>query len=185
MSGPDRDRGFTLVELIVYMALLGIVLTIATTLLLNATRTQSTVQGASVATSTGQLVLTSVKTAVRNSTGLQISDNGKLLIARVPDGDSWVCQAWYYDASKGGSVYTTTKASRSAINTASAGSDWTLLARKAGHGLSSIFAPITTDAPTGAAVTVNLNMDTSGQEAIALTTTTVPRLFSPEHGTCF
>ena len=83
MNARSGTRGFTLIELIVYVAILGIVLVIVGALLTNALRTQSTVQSASEATSSGQLVLTSIDTAIRNGSGLEVSDMGKLLIVRT------------------------------------------------------------------------------------------------------
>ncbi|MGO4104375.1 PilW family protein [Leifsonia sp. YAF41] len=185
MSERENARGFTLIELIVYVALLGVVLVIVSALLLNSLRTQSTVLSASEATNNGQLVLTSVDTAVRNGSGVEVSDTGKLLIARTVSGGTWVCRAWYYSSTDGGTVYTTTKTSRAAINTATATSTWTLLASRAGSGLPAIFGPVTATAPSGEAVTVSLNLDIKGQAPVTLTTTTAPRLFSTDRGTCF
>ena len=185
MNERKSTPGFTLIELIVSVAIVGIVLVIVSSMLLNALRTQSTVQSASEATSSGQSVLTSIDTAVRNGSGLEVSDMGKLLIVRTASGSSWVCQAWYYHSANGGSVFTTTKSSRSAINTAVLTSGWTLLARGAGLGLPAIFGPVTAVAPTGEGITINLNMDIKGQTPVSLSTTTAPRLFSSDRGTCF
>ena len=82
-------------------------------------------------------------------------------------------------------MYSTTKPSRAAINTAAATSGWTLLANRAGLGLPAIFGPLTVAAPTGKALTISLNLDIKGQTPVALTTTTAPRVFSADRGTCF
>ena len=179
------SNGFTLIELMIYMALVGMVFVVVGGLLVNALQTQKTVRSASHAINTGQLVLDSIEASVRNGSGMEVADAGTLLVVRIPSGTSWACRAWFFDPTDDGSVYMTTQPDRSAITTASASSNWTLLAEDAGASLTEIFAPLTIGSPTGNPVTVNLNMRIDGQPPVALSTTTAPRLFSSDPGTCF
>ena len=185
MNDREGARGFTLIELIIYSVLLGLVLAIVGGLLANAFRSQSTVRNSAEALNNGQLVLSSIETAFRNGSGAEVSDSGKLLVVRTAAGSGWACRAWYYNPGNGGTVYTTSKSSRAAIDTATSASGWTLLASNAGAGLAAIFSPVTATSPTGDAVTVKLNLDIDGQANVALTTSAAPRLSSGDRGTCF
>ena len=185
MNNREGARGFTLIELIIYSVLLGLVLAIVGGLLANAFRALSTVRSSAVAHTNGQLVLSTIETAFRNGSGAEVSDSGKLLVVRIPAGADWECQAWYYNPASGGSVYTTTTPTRAAIDTATSASEWTLLASNAGAGLAAIFTPVTVTSPTGAAVTVRLNLSIDGQADVALTTSAAPRLFRDDRGDCF
>jgi prepilin-type N-terminal cleavage/methylation domain-containing protein len=131
------DEGFTLVELLVTVAFLGVVVTIASTLLLAGSRTQSQVNSMSSATNRGEIVARSVETGVRNSSVYQIelpdANGSQLLRARVATGVeadtvTWQCQGWYYDAPSE-NVWTTTSANAIPLVTSAAGvSSWTLIA---------------------------------------------------------
>lgn len=132
-----RAEGFTLVELLVTIPFLLLVAVVAGTIIVSALRLQSQVSGTSGATSQGELVARSVEAGVRNSSsylvGTPDASGDQLLRARVAvgvdaDNVSWMCQAWYFDATAG-EVRTTTSATPIADVTApSQVSAWRLIA---------------------------------------------------------
>jgi prepilin-type N-terminal cleavage/methylation domain-containing protein len=111
------ERGFTLVELLVYVALLGIVLFILGGMLITGLTTERTVTRASDETRIGQLVSRSVEKGIRNATAFKVESVGsdQLLRARSADVSvagtttttTWRCLAWYYRASDGAFFATT------------------------------------------------------------------------------
>ncbi len=100
----ESDRGFTLVELIVYCALLAIVLPLVGTLLHRTLVTQRDVGAVTEASTTSQTVARSVGAGVRNASAISYttpSSETELLVVRAQVGPagtpSWMCQGWYYD----------------------------------------------------------------------------------------
>jgi prepilin-type N-terminal cleavage/methylation domain-containing protein len=137
-AAPGRfaDKGFTLIELLIYMSLFTIILAIAGGLMIDSLKVERDVRNAAEATSTAQLLSTSVQAAVRNGSGIKLasagSDGSQILIARTAtreNSSGWVCQAWYYSASKK-AVYTKTSptpAEPIAVPTSAPVGAWTLL----------------------------------------------------------
>lgn len=130
-----NDEGFTLSELAVYGALLGIVLTTAAGILISGSIAERTVRVAVGASTESQLVADSIETGVRNSSGYALSAPSagtQLLRARVAQGTTgvvWNCAAWYYTPNlSNGSIWY--KASSSAILNPTTGNiaTWTMLA---------------------------------------------------------
>ena len=103
----DRESGMSLVELLVYMTLSIVVLTLVGSVLTAALRAEKETRSLSSTASLGQLVSRSVEEGVRNASSIlaDVEDaNGQLLRARVAVGSTdgeveWECQAWYYSPS--------------------------------------------------------------------------------------
>ena len=128
------DAGFTLVELLVYSALLTMVLSVVAGLMISALTTHTTVRTAFDAATDAQLAADSIESGVRNSTAFALSaPNGtdQLLRVRVPRGATgsitWVCAAWYYSAS-GDALRYRESTGAIAAPTPTALANWTLLA---------------------------------------------------------
>ncbi|WP_150307837.1 hypothetical protein [Planctomonas psychrotolerans] len=124
------ERGFTLVELLIYSMLSIVVLLIVGGILINSLRAEQLVRTSTDATSTGQLVSQSVTTGVRNASAIAWSEPAPgtelLLVRTVGSGatETWSCQAWHFG---GGEVRTTRSTSLIPTPTAAALSGWTLL----------------------------------------------------------
>jgi type II secretory pathway pseudopilin PulG len=131
-----EESGMSLIELIVYMALMGVVLTIATGFLINSMSTQKNVQSSTDATSAAQLVANSVAAAVSNASAVQqgpaLNASDQFVVARTAtrgDTATWMCRAWYYSAADH-AIYTTTSNPAAPITVPTGGPAgvWTLLA---------------------------------------------------------
>jgi len=114
---PD-ERGFTLIELLVYISLMVVVLALVGGMLINSTRTESTVRTAAQTANDAQIVSRSISNGIKNASAFRISapaPDTELLVARTADRGvsiSWSCQAWYFDGSQ---MYTTRRTPASAI----------------------------------------------------------------------
>jgi Tfp pilus assembly protein FimT len=118
------ERGFTLVELIVYVSLLLVVLVIVAGLLINSLKSEQSVRSAAEASSLGQIIARAVQTDARNATAMQLSSpdsattgvtDTQLLIMSTVKGDSGatsVCSAWFFVPARGGQLFTTESAAR-------------------------------------------------------------------------
>lgn len=137
----ERESGFTLVELLISLALSLIVLLIAGGVLITGMQTQQTVKSVTFATTSAQQIVRSVQSGVRNAVAVTLvptSPTGaQFLIAQVTGSDpastAPSCQAWYYTPDNGGSVYTkksspTSPASRITLPSGGPQGVWSLLA---------------------------------------------------------
>lgn len=131
-SPSDRDQGFTLVELLVYMFLSVVVLTIISTILINSLRAENAVRAAAQATDSAQLAAQSLNRGVHNSSAIEVSaPAADAIVVRTRSLDSssagaWRCEAWsVFD----GELRMTTSASAIPVpSLASDVSTWLLLA---------------------------------------------------------
>lgn len=107
------DQGFTLVELLIYMAFAVVVLTLVGGMLINALNAEKTIAARSEATTSGQAVAQSVHSGVRNATHVNLLLTGTGADQRLVV-QSWerggedavaTCIRWSYRASNGGAVY--------------------------------------------------------------------------------
>lgn len=181
------QRGITLVELLVYMVLATVVLSIVGGLLISSLTTQRTVRSAAEATTIGQLIVRSIDRGVRNASAVRVTDSGRLLVARTTGAaaDSWVCRAWYIDAAGNGTVYMIDAASAAGINTANAATSWVRLGAAAAVGITAPFSPTSMPGPDVTAITVILSIDAGDAADFVLTRTVEPRLPTATAGTCF
>lgn len=129
-----NDAGFTLSELAVYGALLGLVLTTAAGILISGTIAERTVRTVVGASTESQLVADSIETGIRNASGYSVtvpSTGTQLLRARVAQGTTsvvWNCAAWYYTPNlSNGSIWYKTSTTAIANPTTGNIATWTLL----------------------------------------------------------
>ena len=116
-AAPQSNRGFTLVELLVYVALLGLILSVLGGMLISGLSVERTVTRASDETRLGQLISRSVEKGIRNATAFKVEGIGSDQILRARSADAvvsggattvtWRCMAWYYRASDGAFFSTT------------------------------------------------------------------------------
>lgn len=101
-QAANSEQGFTLVELLVYMLLLGIVGTMVVTLLWNGVRTQLNVTQTTNNTGSIQTAARAIDQDVRYSSAYSIRHSGTMLLVRTwvgdPDTGGFVCRGWYYDS---------------------------------------------------------------------------------------
>jgi prepilin-type N-terminal cleavage/methylation domain-containing protein len=141
-----RDQeGFTLVELLVYVLLFGIILVIVGGMLINSTRAERGVRGSADASNLGQLISQSVQRGVRNAVAISLpttTDHTQLLTVLTAGTQTpvvWSCQSWYYTPDNGGAVYTKKSTPAAAIAAPTAGTLGTWM--KLGTGI----VPVTGD----------------------------------------
>jgi len=100
-----QDEGFTLVELLVYMILLGLVLAGVGAIVLQSIKGQRQVVSISQAAGGAQGVVRSINLAVRNAAGVAadgsagIGGSANILVVHTgggDDGSAFVCQAWVH-----------------------------------------------------------------------------------------
>lgn len=135
----ERDAGFTLVELMITAALLGLVLTLVGGVLIQGLRIQSTVQESTAAASSSQLAAESLARGVNNSLRIDVKPDPTSpgstfpLVRSVSRSDratdpagSLVCQAWVVVNKELRTIRSTTPIS---VPTSAADvQNWTLLA---------------------------------------------------------
>ena len=99
------ESGITLIELLVYIVLLGAVMSIVVNLFTTSVRTEARIRSVSSDVESAQLISDSLVSGVRNSSGYKLSlpfGADQLLVARVANtqGDTvtWECRGWYYAA---------------------------------------------------------------------------------------
>lgn len=127
------DEGISMAELLIYSLLLGGVLIMVGSLLINSLKTQDTVTTVVEATTAGQLTARSVEQGIRNSSTFKlttVNTSDQVLIARVSDSDgTWRCQAWYYSNSNNAIRFMeSTTVINASLWSTSALQNWTLLA---------------------------------------------------------
>ena len=131
-----RDRGLTLVELIITMAIASVVLIIIGGFFVSSILSERTIRQVSLTASEVQAAARTITSAVNSASHVQLapppSGDDQLLVVRTAGGaaagETWTCIAWYFDAENGA-----LRRSTSAVGTkvvAPSGADlehWTLL----------------------------------------------------------
>ncbi len=131
----SADSGVTLVELMIYAILLGLLISIVSGLLISSSLTERSVRSLTGTASNAQLAADAIETGIRNSTGYQltaVNATTQFLVARVPSGSSattitYACTAWYYSTGTG-VIRTKTSSTAIAVPDATTAATWTNLA---------------------------------------------------------
>jgi len=110
---PSRsEQGFTLVELIVYSALLLVVVALVVGFFISGLTATNRVEAITSASTSGQVVADSIEMNIRNATDFHLSTpvgSDQFLVARTAQRGpvlSWSCVAWYYSAAAGNIYFT-------------------------------------------------------------------------------
>ena len=99
-SETTTERGFTLVELLIYSMLMVVVLAIVGGMIVSFTSTSKTVGSITQVSTSGQLAAQSVERGIRNASDFRLTTptgTDQLLIARTAGGGTdltWKCAAW-------------------------------------------------------------------------------------------
>lgn len=101
MSRERNDDGASLIELIIYTVVLGLLMTGLATMFVNMWLTQGQVDARTQATTHGQLVSSEVEKAMRNSTGFKVIGGGNTLIVQTSLSGSQKCQSFDFDPAGG------------------------------------------------------------------------------------
>jgi Tfp pilus assembly protein PilW len=107
------DDGFTLVETLVYGIISVVVLGIIGSMVVNNATVSRDVRASTDAAGSGQIVARSIDQGVRDAAWLSAPTTGAtqfFTALTIKSGASvtWQCQAWYFDSSGGGTIYTKT-----------------------------------------------------------------------------
>ncbi|MEO7545526.1 MAG: hypothetical protein ABIT21_04435 [Terrimesophilobacter sp.] len=130
----ESEKGFTIMELLVYSLLLSIVIAMVGGMIISTLRVSNTVVSMTRTSTSGQLVAKSVVTGIRNSSDFRLTSpagDDQLLVARAATFDStvsWRCLAWYYSTAGDGAVWFTSSPTAILPPTPADLSNWTLLA---------------------------------------------------------
>jgi len=127
------EAGFSLVELIVYSALLVVVGAIVVGFFASGLTTVTHVREVTSASTAAQVVADSVQTNIRNATDFQLTTpagTDQFLVARTAQRDptlAWGCVAWYYSAAADGKIYFRQSPAAIVVPTAAELATWTLV----------------------------------------------------------
>jgi type II secretory pathway pseudopilin PulG len=176
-----RQSGFTLIELLLYVALSLVVLVVAGGILISGLRTQETARSVTDAANTAQQIVRSVQYGVRNASAISIART----VGSDPDSTAPSCQAWYYDPTNGGSVYTTKTTPAALITVPSGGPQgiWTFL----GKGVSPS-DPVTGkvfNAPSGGRVELRFDVAAGAHPYVLVNTMTYTPQAATVSAPCF
>jgi type II secretory pathway pseudopilin PulG len=183
-TGPKgAEAGFTLVELIVYISLSVLILSLVGGFLLNGVRAERGVTSAAQAANTAQLIAESIKRDVRNATEVNVSDNHNLLVVKtvgmgeVPDS---TCGAWFFDEETQ-AIYAKKAGAKSEPMTDDLLASWTAQ----GQGISRINPTEPVGVFTAVDGSVSLSFTVSGVTPVVVKTSVTARLLIDTEGTCF
>lgn len=127
-----RDDGFTLVELIITVALFSIIMTVVGGVIISSIQADRTVRSVTTSTNDGQLVVNIIEETVRNATAVSVvpDADGVSVFATVRStvGGTTQCAAWFYDAPTDTFFQRRGAAAIPAPIAGSVGSEWSLIA---------------------------------------------------------
>lgn len=92
-----EDDGLSLIELLIYMILIGLIGALVVTLFINIWQTERSVNDKTTATSEGQLIASQIEKAMRNAIGFAIEDDGRILKVVTSLGESAQCQSFAFE----------------------------------------------------------------------------------------
>lgn len=192
-SPKVRDKGLTLIELLIASGISVLVLSITGGLLLSGLRSQESAQAVTDAANTAQQIVRSIQSGVRNASAITISSNSvtgtQLLLVRSigldPATTSPSCQAWYYTPASGGSVYTKRTSPAALITLPNSGPNgvWTRL----GTGVTPA-DPVTGkvfNAPSGSRVELRFDVAAGSHPYVRINTTTYTPQSTSVSAPCF
>jgi len=181
-----RDDGFTLVEVIVALALTSLVLTVIGGLFISVTKTQQTVDAVTSSTTSGQQAATTITDRVRNGSGFLLTNSGadQLVVARSAGTGSaltWTCYGWYYSASgKSIRMATTSPGTKITVPSAAQLAGWTLLVSGVSpRSGSQVFTS------SGTQLSLAFNAQSGGHPPVAIQTSASPLTGTTEDHSCF
>jgi prepilin-type N-terminal cleavage/methylation domain-containing protein len=185
---PDHDdRGFTLVELVVASALLGLAMTVIGSMMMSLFSTERTVSGLNTGTNAAQLTATAIDDRISQASSFDVTNVGadQLLVARVAGRDeqlTWQCYAWYFSVADGGSIRYTVAPDGTAMGvpSASALATWSELIT----GVSSSAGAPVFDA-SGLRLSIAFDADAGSSPPIAIRLTSVRLDGVTEASSCF
>lgn len=182
IAGDPVDAGFTLVELLIYSALLLVLLSVVGGMLISASSAQTGVNQINKASNEAQLAANNIEQGIRNASGFKITvpTGGQLLQARVAGvtqtgattapttSTTWQCQAWYYSKSTGQIFTKTSSTGLLAAPTAPASNGWTALVAGVPSTVSTPFALV-----SGSSTQLALNFSVTAQGTSTVQVATV------------
>jgi prepilin-type N-terminal cleavage/methylation domain-containing protein len=124
----NDDRGFTLVELLISMALLSVVVTIVGGIIVSSLQADRTIREVTTSTTDGQLVMNAIEQTVRNSTAVSVVPNADgssvFAVVRTTAGGTARCVAWFYDIESEAIFQRDSTSAISAPTPGAVGSEW-------------------------------------------------------------
>lgn len=101
-QSPRVDEGFSLVELLISIALFSVIMTIIGSIIVSSFQADRTVREVTGSTTDGQLVVNVIEQTVRNSTAILVlpASDGVSVFTTVRStvGGTTQCAAWFFDA---------------------------------------------------------------------------------------
>ncbi|BDI23915.1 prepilin-type N-terminal cleavage/methylation domain-containing protein [Herbiconiux sp. L3-i23] len=170
-----RDDGFTLIELVIYSALLLLVLGIVGSVMVSGITNQARITDTTSSTTESQTAVESLGLGVRNATAINSPTVSRpLLIVKTYKRGATAdlqCQAWYYSATERTIRAKVTNNTKIGIPSASQLRTWTLLAENV--------APVDSSTPifqtSGRTVTVNFVVRSDAGSGQIVTTSIASR----------
>ena len=186
MSGPllagtkPAQAGFTLVELIIYISLSVLILSLVGGFLLNAVRAERHVTTAAQAANNAHLIAESIKRDVRKATEVRVNDDHNLLIVRTAGMDETFalsCRSWYFDSATH-AIYSVNEGAAAEPRTTE---PWIVQ----GEGISPIDGVPVFSSFGVSGAPVQLSFIVNGATPVVVSTSVTPRAIPDNEGTCF
>jgi prepilin-type N-terminal cleavage/methylation domain-containing protein len=128
LTRTRRDEGFTLVELLISMALLSVLITVVGGIIVSSLQADRTIREVTTSTTDGQLVVNAIEQTVRNSTAISVVPNADessvFAVVRTTVGGSARCVAWFFDTQAQAIFQRDSSSAISAPTPGAVGSEW-------------------------------------------------------------
>ena len=183
----NSDEGFTLVELIIYSSLLVLVLAVVGGLFLSGLTATGHVRNLTAATTSGQAVVDSIETNVRNSSDFRVtvpSGTDQFLVARTATRNTtlaWQCVAWYYSAAGTGSIRFKESATAISAPNSTDLQTWTLVQQ----GVTPVSGRTTIFSPSSQQLAVTFSSPVAGRAPVVISGSATSRAGVTGNLTCF